>query len=190
MHQLFLPIFNQLSPLFFPLIALIGIISARVYSGSFLVVACAFCALISLLAIAAKITTKPTKQLLYTTAIICLFGWIRTDMLLNYYARFPYDQTSSPCQIKGLVINSSYSPAARIKHSVSIALETINDISLPSYTVQLYTLKQPTILVGDTVCVNNITIKAIKNSDFQWYLIKEGIAGSSFTDKAIFTLEK
>lgn len=182
--------FNQLSPLFLPLIALIASICIRFYTANILFLAGNIGLILLCTALIFGYKNNRSYYLIGLTTLMMVAGWARTNMLLNYYTQFPFQQTNSPCSLQGTILNKSYNPTSRIKHTTLVDIETINGNPIPHYIIQLYTLNHPPVTVGDTVILENISIKAPKNRDFQWYLIKEGIASSVFSYDAQFKIKE
>jgi ComEC/Rec2-related protein len=55
--------------------------------------------------------------------------------------------------------------------------------------VKLTILHSCSVEVGDRIRIKKLTFKPIKNSSYQWYLFKEGLAGSAFIKRLNYTLE-
>lgn len=84
--------------------------------------------------------------------------------------------------ILGYVTAIDYLPHARMPYRTTLQTNK-------TY-VQIYCIKKPAFHVGDTVHFNNITFKPSKNNSFNEFLMKEGIAASTFCTQLNYKIMK
>ncbi len=176
------------SPLFFPLISLIvsitlcfHFISQKISLGG--------CFLFWLILITGIIATKNSRFFQGALLSLCIAtgGWVRTTLIFERFNHFPFDNPLT--SLHGLVTAQSIATKSRMKHCLTLSLVRIDNhpLSVP-YTIQLYTPTQLEVQIGDTIEINNITLKKAKNSDFNKYLLKEGIVATVFTEQINYKL--
>ncbi len=128
--------------------------------------------------------------------IACLIaiggGFYRTSQISSHYNAFPFAQAKKRCSIMGEVRSFSYHPQSRFPHCTTIytlSLCTDDSEKNAHYLVQIYSRNKLFAKISDIVYIHNLHFKRPANEAFHHYLMKEGIAATTFQEKVSITIK-
>ena len=105
----------------------------------------------------------------FVVTTFCLLGIVRIAHQIGPYQQFLFDSFNKPSTIIGLITNITTSSHPRFKRCVTLKVDTPG---LAGMSLQLYTKPSLDMQVGDTVALDNITLKKPNKASYQNYLIK------------------
>lgn len=135
------------------------------------------------------LNTFSKKQLITMSALFlsCSLGYGRSSYLKRSFIESSETLiTESPLSGKATVLDCT-SATRRYKTCLTLQITSLSEIALPKRTtLRIYLKSRYRLLPGDQITFKNLTLKKNTNASFQWYLYKEGIVGSLYTDKLLY----
>ena len=129
------------------------------------------------------------RQLIIMGALFfsCIFGYSRYNYLkTSFIVSSETLIQKSPLSGTATVLDCTYA-TRRYKTCVTLQLTSLSQTALPKKTtLRIYLRSRYKLLPGDQITFKNLTLKKNTNTSFQWYLYKEGIVGSIYTDKLLY----
>lgn len=175
---------RSISPLFLPLVALIcsitlfSFLQQNLIGFYTLLIASLGC----LIAFAGAFQTSLAGPLILSITF-ALIGWGRISQLNNHFESFPFESIEKTADIYGTVVEKKSGHNGRMKHSLLLKTSRVNTISTREHLLQIFTIKESKVQIGDSILIKNISIKKPGHGEYQLYLKKEGISATSFVDK-------
>ncbi len=120
--------------------------------------------------------------------ISLLAGCYRYTAYVRIVDQYSRQLNQSPCDIKARIIAiDQVSFARKYKTCLTFKTITIADKKL-SLVLRAYIPKRPKFKVGDFIEWPNLRFKMTKNQSYTWYLFKEGIVASTYTNNRSYKL--
>ena len=133
---------------------------------------------------------KPLLLICLATSISAL----RTYFYYQSYHIFPHILEKPNQTLYACATNVSPLTKGRYKQCISLTLNQIaTNIAtpmqlLPCCNVFIFVAQTTDIRVGDTIIIKDITFKEPSENSYRWYLLKEGIHATLFTEKLSYEL--
>ncbi len=114
-----------------------------------------------------------------------------TQQITNHY-RFQETYTDKAITVNGTVASLEKLTGPRHRWCMIVDLQFIKTAEATvsaNQTVAVYTVKNPNVMVGDRIEINNLLIKKIENNSFNLFLAKEKISATIFIDTPQISLK-
>jgi predicted membrane metal-binding protein len=140
-----------------------------------------FLSIIGLLWCTHTIRSTVAGVLLYSTSII-ISGALIYAKQWHAFEQFHDLVPKTPSSITGIIDAIECTEHMRTPHRITLNIKSIEGIGIVHASVFLYTQDKGLLCIGDSITLPAASIKKPGDTDFTYYLVKEGIYATLFLD--------